>query len=118
MLWLRFLREEEEDEQLNKLMKDFSEYLHRLRGSRDPSHQNRSLVTTNPHRCSRVGNYPIEDFPSSAALIELDRILPVVCVCVCYFKANVFISFDLMTPNGKSVKQNAPPLVVDRVPIR
>lgn len=58
------------------------------------------------------------------ALIELDRILAVVCgsmcvcVCVCCFKANVFISFDLMTPNGKSIKQNAPPLVVDHVPIR
>lgn len=73
-----FLREEEEDEQLNKLMKDFSEYLHRLRGSHDPSHRTRSLVTTSPHRCSRAGNYPIEDFPSSAALIELDRILTVV----------------------------------------
>lgn len=72
---LRFLREEEEDEKLNKMMKDFSEYLHRLRGSCDPSHRNRSLVTTNPHRCSPVRNDPIEDFPSSAALIELDRIL-------------------------------------------
>lgn len=78
---LRFLREEEEDEQLNKMMKDFSEYLHRLRGSRDPSH--RSLVTTTP----RVINDPIEDLPSSAALIERDRILTVVyvsvCVCTC-----------------------------------
>ena len=39
-----------------------------------------------------------------------------VCVCVCECAAflrvplgDVFISFDLMTANGKSIKQNAPP---------
>lgn len=31
---------------------------------------------------------------------------------------DVFISFDLMTANGKSIKQNAPPLFVSSVPIR
>lgn len=106
-------------------MKDFSEYLRRLHGSRDPSHRCVHQLPQ-PHVAAAVINEPIEDFPSSAALIELDRILAVVCgsmcVCVrvrvCCFKANVFISFDLMTPNGKSIKQNAPPLVVDRVPIR
>lgn len=47
-----------------------------------------------------------------------------VCVCVCAFVwlplGDVFISFDLMTVNGKCIKQNAPPLFffISSVPIK
>lgn len=44
-----------------------------------------------------------------------------VCECAAFLSVppgDVFISFDLMTANGKSIKQNAPPLFVSGVPIR
>lgn len=46
-------------------------------------------------------------------LIEVDRIRVVIYGRVRFFLkvplGNVFIWFDLMTANGKSIKQNAPP---------